>query len=67
MVNLVLDIDMDKKGGLAKSHSKSQKIVNDLAAQLDLIDAWRIINPDSRKYTWRWRRPEISCRPDIYP
>ena len=60
--NLVLNIDMDKKGGLARTNSKSQEMVNDLAAQLDLIDAWRIINPDSRKYTWRRRRPEILCR-----
>ena len=57
---------MDKKGGLARTNSKSQEIVNDLAAQLDLIDAWRIINPDSRKYTWRRRRPEISCRLDFF-
>ena len=64
--NLVLNIDMDKKGGLARTNSKSQEIVNDLAAQLDLIDAWRIINPDSRKYTWRRRRPEISCRLDFF-
>jgi len=57
---------MDKKGGLAGTNSKSQEIVNDLAAQLDLIDVWRIINPDIRKYTWRRRRPEISCRLDFF-
>ena len=64
--NLVLNIVVDKKGGLSRTNSKSQEIVNDLAAQLDLIDAWRIINPDSRKYTWRRRRPEISCRLDVF-
>ena len=58
---------MDKKGGLARTNSKSQEIVNDLSAQLDLIDAWRVINPDSRKYTWRRRRPEISFRLDFFP
>ena len=64
--NLVLNIDMDKKGGLARTYYNSQKIVKDLAAQLDLIDVWRIINPDSHKYTWRQRRPEISCRLDFF-
>ena len=37
--NLVLNIDMDKKGRLARTNSKSQEIVNDFAAQFDLIDA----------------------------
>ena len=51
--NLVLNIDMDKKGGLARTHLKSQETVKDRAAQFDLVDAWRTINLDSGKYTWR--------------
>lgn len=65
--NLVLNIDMDKKGGLARTHLKSQETVKDRAAQLDLLDAWRTINPDSRKYTWRRRKPEMSYRLDFFP
>ena len=64
--NLVLNIDMDKKGGLARTHLKSQETVKDRAAQLDLVDAWRTINPDSRKCTWRRRKPEILCRLDFF-
>lgn len=64
--NLVLNVDVDKKGGHARTHSNSQETLKNLAAQFDLIDAWRIINPDSRKYTWRRRRPEISCRLDFF-
>ena len=64
--NLVLNIDMDKKGGLARTHLKSQETVKDRAAQLELVDAWRTINPDSRKYTWRRRKPEILCRLDFF-
>ena len=30
--NLVLNTDMDKKGGLARTHGNSQEIVKDLAA-----------------------------------
>ena len=55
--NLVLNVDMDKKGGLARTHLKSQ---------LDLVDAWRTINPDSHKYTWHRRKPEILCRLDFF-
>ena len=57
---------MDKKGRLARTHLKSQETVKDRAAQLDLVDAWRTINPDSRKYTWRRRKPEILCRLDFF-
>ena len=57
---------MDNKGGLAKTHLKSQETVKDRAAQFDLVDAWRTINPDSRKYTWRRRKPEILCRLDFF-
>ncbi|CAH3030879.1 unnamed protein product, partial [Porites evermanni] len=33
---------------------------------LDLIDAWRVLNPDSSKFTWRQRKPEIHCRLDFF-
>ena len=64
--NLVLNIDMDKIGRLARTHLKSQETVKDHAAQLDLVHAWRTINPDSPKYTWRRRKPEILCRLDFF-
>ena len=35
--DLVLNIDMDKKGGLARTHLKSQETVKDRAAELDLV------------------------------
>ena len=36
--NLVLDIDIDKKGGLAKTHTKAVKVIKDHMAELDLVD-----------------------------
>lgn len=64
--NLVLDLDMDKKGGLAKTHTESVKILKDFCAQFELLDAWRVLNPDTRRYTWRRKRPEIQCRLDFF-
>ena len=49
--NLVLDIDKDKKGSRYKTRSKSAKLLNEISADLDLVDAWRALNPDTRKYT----------------
>ena len=37
--NLVLDLRGDKKGGLAKTHTKALKVIKQYAAKLDLIDA----------------------------
>ena len=36
------------------------------AAKLDLIDAWRVLNQDARRYSWRRRNPEIHCRLDFF-
>ena len=64
--NLVLDVEKDKKGGLAKTHRNAQKTVYEICENLDIVDAWRVLNPDARKYTWRQPRPEIHCRLDFF-
>jgi len=64
--NLVLNLDVDKKGGIARTHAESVKTLKELCAKLDLVDAWRILNPDNRRYTWRRKRPEIQCRLDFF-
>ena len=63
---MVLTLDMDKKGGLAKTHTESIKTLKNFCAQFDLLDAWRVLNPDTRRYTWRRKRPEIQCRLDFF-
>ena len=37
--NLVLDLDMDKRRGLAKTHTESVKTIKDLCTQFDMVDA----------------------------
>ena len=37
--NLVLDLDMDKTGSLAKTRTKSVKTLKNFCAQFDLLDA----------------------------
>lgn len=64
--NLTLNVDKDKKGGLARSHKKSLEVINDFSANLDLIDAWRVLNPESSRFTWRQKKPEIHCRLDFF-
>ena len=64
--NLVLNLEKDKKGGLAKTRTKAVNVINDHATKFDLVDAWRVSNPDILRYTWRRRRPEIYCRLDFF-
>ena len=64
--NLVLDLEKDKKGGLAKTHTKAFTVTNDHATKFDLVDAWRVSNPDTQRYTRRRRKPEIHCRLDFF-
>ena len=40
--------------------------VNSASENLDLIDAWRVLNSDSSKFTWRRKKPEIHCRLDVF-
>ena len=64
--NLVLDIEKDKKGGLPKTQQNSLKIIKDFSENLNLLDPWRVLNPDEYRYTWRQRKPEIHCRLDFF-
>ena len=64
--NVVLNLEKDKKGGVAKTHNNSFKVVQEFMENLDLTDAWRVLHPDSLRYTWRCRKPEIQCRLDFF-
>ena len=59
-----MDIQKDKKGGNA--HRNSLKEVQNIANSLDLIDVWRTLNPDGKRFTWRRTKPEVHCRLDYF-
>ena len=46
-----------KKGGLARSHKNSLEVINDFSENLDLIDAWRVLNPEISRFTSRQKKP----------
>ena len=64
--NLVLDIEKGKKGGNKRTHTKALETINTFCESLDLVDAWRVLNPDLSRFTWRQQRPEIHCRLDFF-
>ena len=46
-----LHLGKDKKGGLAKTYTKVVIAINEHTANFDLVNAWRVSNPDTLKYT----------------
>ena len=42
------------------------KKVKYIIDSLDLIDIWRVLNPDAKRFTWRRRKPDIHCRLDFF-
>lgn len=64
--NLTMDVKMDKKGGLPVTKTRPRNIIENIIEQFDLIDIWRLKNPDKKRYTWRQQTPPISCRLDYF-
>ena len=46
-------------------HTESVKALQISMAEHNLMDAWKILNPDTFQYTWRRKKPEIHCRLDF--
>ena len=51
--NLILNLKLDADGGNPTLKSNSMKSLNILTMENDLVDIWRIRNPESNRYTWR--------------
>ena len=65
--NLVLNVDIDKKGGNSTTNTKSQALINDWMDDTELVDIWRFHHPDSRVYSWCRKRPTpLFCRLDFF-
>ena len=63
--NLTRDLSLDCLGG-NPTYKNSVKILDDILNENDLIDIWRIQNPDSKRFTWRQKRPFIQRRLDYW-
>ena len=63
--NVILDTSMDGIGGKPKLKESCKKIEN-LCSSFDLIDIWRIRNPEVQRFTWRQKNPIIQRRLDFW-
>ena len=63
--NVILEPDLDGTGGKPQVKDSCKKIDN-LCSLFDLIDIWRIRNPDTMRFTWRQKNPIIKRRLDFW-
>ena len=58
--NLVLDTDMDRLGS---THNKKNavQILSSAMEELNLVDIYRIRNPDKKRYSWFRRMPQLQA------
>ena len=65
--NVVIDPDLDKKGGIKNRNIKSRRSLQILMENYDLCDIWRTMNEDKKQYTWESNHnPPIKCRLDFF-
>lgn len=65
--NTVIDIHYDKKNGRIDTHKKCREILKSMMTSFDLIDIWRLVNPNSTQYTWHSNtKPIIFSRLDYF-
>ena len=58
--NLVLDFSLDYHNYKHCNNIKAHEQVEHMKENLDLLDIWREINPEVRRYTWRRNRPHLQ-------
>lgn len=62
--NLVLDLDIDKRGGRNTTHLKARQVIKDFMEDLSLTDVWRCKTIQLKEYTWQ--RDNIKVRLDFF-
>lgn len=64
--NLVFEESMDCFNYVRLNNPKAREKVLNLKNDMDLIDIWRIQNPDKKKYTWRQHDANKQARLDFF-
>ena len=65
--NTVIDINMDKKNGNVNNNKKNSDKIKCIIENNDVNDAYRILNPSKKHYTWHSNhKPPIFCRLDYF-
>ena len=63
--NCALYPTLDKRGGITIPRKSVVNSIECLQRELDLVDIWRVKNPQTKSYTWSQKSPVILCRLDF--
>ncbi|KAJ8027348.1 hypothetical protein HOLleu_32474 [Holothuria leucospilota] len=65
--NLVMNLDLDKTGGLPRTNFRARSKLIEIMNRHDLIDIWRERNLQSKSFTWHSNIDDsIHCRLDFF-
>lgn len=64
--NLVQDFDLDCCNYKYHNNPRASKAVNDMKQRINMVDPWRVYNPQVRRYTWLRRNPIKKARLDFF-
>jgi len=65
--NFVFNTRLDKLGGRDTTNYKCRQTVMDWMERNNMVDIWRLKNPNTRRYTWTSHHtPPIKCRLDFF-
>ena len=64
--NCPLNPNLDKRGGIMIPRKSVVNSIECVQNELDLVDIWRVKNPETRSYTWSQKSPTILCRLDFW-
>ena len=64
--NCPLNSNLDKRGRIMIPRKSVVNSIECVQNELDLVDIWRVKNPETRSYTWSQKSPTILCRLDFW-
>ena len=63
--NVILDPEFDGQGGNVKLKESASQIKN-ICSLNDLVDIWRVRNPNIKRFTWRQKTHIVQRRLDFW-
>ena len=64
--NTYMNPTLDKHGGIIEHNTQYSIKIQNLMDEYNIVDIWRLLNPNTKHYTWRQKQPKIQSRLDYF-